>query len=55
MVMKVETAPPGWAWIGLAVWANDKVVCSEITSPATDSAARKKRVSAPSIRPISSS
>ncbi len=41
------------ASVGLAVWANERVVCSEITSPAVAIAVRKMRRIAPMARPIS--
>ncbi len=52
---KALTLAVGWACSGLVVWAKDKVVCSETISPATDSAPRNMRSSAPRPRPTASS
>ncbi len=46
-VRKVARVAVGWACSGLAVWANDRVVCSEIASPATARAPRNSCSSEP--------
>jgi hypothetical protein len=49
---KVDTAVLDWPIDGLVVWANDRVVCIEMTSPAVDMAVKNSFSTEPIIRPI---
>jgi hypothetical protein len=52
---KLDTAVLEPCIAGLVVWANDKVVCIEMISPAVVSEVMNRRSTEPIIRPISSS